>query len=95
MLITVAELRRASELLMNHLEAQGRASVQIDHDYYWFVPTDQRYDQYKEPKQLTLGQLSDDWSEIRKILDGKGEPVNYALVWLSSLLRAVGETCCE
>ncbi|MFO0961200.1 MAG: hypothetical protein U0800_27785 [Isosphaeraceae bacterium] len=92
MQISTEELIKATEALLVHLRAGGREALEIPHDFYWFVPTDQRYDAYKEPAGLTVGQLSDDWAELRKLAIGEAEPVNYAFVWLASILRALGET---
>ncbi len=89
--VPVSELRRACEFLLNHLEQSGPASVELTSDLYWNVPQDQRYQPYEEPKSLDLGQLSDDWAEVQAIVRGEKEPLGYALVWLSSILRAVGE----
>jgi len=41
---------------------------------------------------MNLGQLSDDWAEMQKIASGEKEPIGYALVWIASLYRYVGET---
>jgi hypothetical protein len=38
-----------------------------------------------------LGQLSDDWGELKRITDGDAEPIGYALVWLAAIRRRVGE----
>src|ERR1041384_7369671 len=93
MQISIPVLRAVSEIIFSHIEAMEIGSVTIPADYYWEIPKDQRYDPYKEPdpKEFEIGQLSDDWSELQKIAEGKGEPIAYALVWMSSLLKAVGE----
>jgi hypothetical protein len=91
MRISVKDLRQATDRLMSHLEARGD-SVELAHDFYWAVPRDARYDAYREPKDLTVGQITDDWAELRKIGSGAGEPLAYALVWLGAVLTAVGDT---
>jgi len=91
MKIEVADLRKMFEVLAEHLEETGQASVEIPWDFYWEVSREERYDPYSEPKQLSLGQLSDDWNELLKIRDGEMPSVGHALVWLSSILRSVGE----
>ena len=67
-------------------------SVAISVDYYWSIPREQRLDVTKEPTEHTLGQLSDDLSELTRIDDDEAEVISYALVWLSSVLRELGET---
>jgi hypothetical protein len=89
--VNIAELRAALDTVLAHLVASGHETVRLDSDYYWFVPKISRHDPYQEPSSLTLGQLTDDWAEIKKIHDGSADPVAYSLVWLSSILREVGE----
>lgn len=91
MRITTEELRKAMEALLSHLERSGHATVDLDQDYYWSITPEQRYDPYSEPKQLSIGQLTDDWAEVNAVAQGEKEPVGFALVWLASILRAVGE----
>lgn len=91
MKVNIADLRKLSEILLNHLEAGGHSQVEIAEEYYWYVPTKERYQPYVEPKGLTLGQLTDDWAELQKILGGQSEPIDYGLVWLSTILRVIGE----
>ena len=91
MQITTTELRQALTKILDHLDEAGQATVTINKDYYWAIPPHQQYDPYEKPKEFTLGQLSDDWLQIKKINEGQSVPVGYALVWLSTIIRAVGE----
>lgn len=91
MRVTTAELRKALERVLEHLEENGCSEQAFDEDYYWWVPTESAYDAYEQPSQLTLGQLSDDWDRAKAIADGRAEPLGYALVWLSTILRYIGE----
>jgi hypothetical protein len=92
--VKVSQLRAATERLLAHLESK-RDSVQLDVDYYWSIPAQQRYDPYAEPREFTMGQLSDDWMEVEKIAKGEAEPIGYALTWLATILSAVGEKVIE
>lgn len=91
MKISSGDLLRATELLLQHLDERGQNEFEISKDFYWEVPFADRYDQYDQPSDLTVGQLSDDWAELERMLSGSKEPIGYGLVWLSSILRAVGE----
>jgi len=91
MRVSTTDLRRAVGLLLQHLEDTGRPEFEINEDYYWFVPEGSRFNPYEKPKELTLGQLTDDWVEVKAIADGTKEPIGYALVWLSQLLLRIGE----
>ncbi len=91
MTITVDELRKFSDELFRHLESRGVHAVSLDHDYYWSIPSNQLYDPASEPTNLEMGQLSEDLEQLRQIGSGQRPPVSYALVWLSSILRSIGE----
>jgi hypothetical protein len=91
MQIEISKLRKLTDRLLTHIEQLGHQSVDISHDYYWDIDPPARYDFTKEPGEPTVGQLYDDWADLEKILQNDREPIAYALVWLSAVLRAVGE----
>lgn len=91
MLITLSEIKKISEILFDKLKENGYDNIEIDKDYYWCIPTEQRYDVYKEPHSFTIGQLTDDWNELTKLLSSDKEAITYGLVWLSTILKAIGE----
>lgn len=91
MRIKISDVRNVTNKLFDYLEEAGHHIVEIDMDYYWEVEEEQRYVPMDEPTLYSVGQLTDDWSEISKILDGQDDPIGYALVWLSSILRVIGE----
>lgn len=91
MKLKVSELRAVAERLFTHLEVEGHTEIEISEDYYWFICQEEVYDPSRDPKDLTIGQLSDDWRELSDILNGNSPPVGYSLVWLSSIIRIVGE----
>ena len=95
MQVSVSRLRTVSEQLFLHLEKKGYSSVELSADYYWHIPKELRYNPYEEPKELDLGQLTDDWANLCNILEGETKPLAYAFVWLSAVLRTLGETVIE
>ena len=92
MKIKVSQLRTLSNKLLDHLEETGHGEVEVSVDFYWDIPAKHRYEPYTEPGKPDMGQLSDDWTELTKIAEGKAKPVNYGLVWLGSIFRRIGET---
>ena len=91
MKIKVKELREVANILFDHLEECGVSEQEIEHDYYWDIPTSERYDVSIEPSNMTIGQLTDDWAELQKILKSPDTSVAYALVWYGAIIRAMGE----
>ena len=89
--VKVSELRAITDCLFTYLENTGRGDFEIDEDYYWEISKEELYDPSKDPKDLTIGQLSHDWERLQAIQSGEDPPIGYALVWLASILRNVGE----
>jgi hypothetical protein len=91
MQINMSELRYVTEELLNHLEETQGDYIKIMEDYYWDIPADKLYNMAAQPTEFTVGQLSDDWAELKKLLDTSRAPISYSLVWLASILRRIGE----
>ncbi len=45
----------------------------------------------KEPSEFDIGQLYEDYHFLEGILLNNDEPIGYSLVWLSSILKYIGE----
>lgn len=89
--INLNELESALSSLLQELRNQKGDVIEIAPvDYYWTVNEKELFDPYNGPKNLTLGQLTDDLSEIKKIADHKADPVSYDLVKVSAVLTAIG-----
>lgn len=95
--IKVSELHDVFEKLLKHLKDSGYQSVDIPYDYYWNIPKKSRYDITKDLDvgECDLGQLTDDWENLQEIAQGNSPPISYALVWLSEILKVIGEEIIE
>jgi len=95
MKVTTTEIVSIASALCKHLENCGCSEVEIEKTAYWSIPKEYEYDPYSEPKEYTLGELEDDWNELTKIAENPDNAVGYGMVWLASVLRAVGQqtTC--
>ncbi|MFZ6028555.1 MAG: hypothetical protein ACOYYS_12635 [Chloroflexota bacterium] len=91
MRIDVKELQAITNILYDHLESLEIRHVDISDDYYWNINGKKIYDPYQSPTNLDMGQLTDNWQELQKLLKGEREPIAYEFVWLAALLRAIGE----
>ncbi len=89
--ISVEVLRRAADLLLSHLEDVEGPVVSLDRDMFWVIPAEQRNNVYVEPTDFTVGQLTESFENLDRIVDGSSPATSYALVWLADLLRASGE----
>ncbi|MEV6071610.1 hypothetical protein AB0L82_34145 [Nocardia sp. NPDC052001] len=90
--ISLTELRRSFEVLLDHAEASaGGDIVRLDQDYFWSIPREELYDPTSVPTNLTLGQLSWSWQHMTDLLADPDQAIGYHLVWLSEVLRAIGQ----
>jgi len=90
--VPVALLRRASEVLLNHLESVEGDAVLVEKDYYWTIAAEQLYDAYAEPSKFTMGQLSECLENLERVVEDPSMSTSFALVWLADLLRGAGQT---
>jgi len=89
--VQVDELRRVFELLMAHVAKNNVGQLATSRDYFWSIPTPDRYDVYKEPSEFTIGQVSESWENLRGMLEDRSRVLGYGLVWLADVLRAIGD----
>ncbi|MFC4373418.1 hypothetical protein ACFO5K_04840 [Nocardia halotolerans] len=90
--IPLTELRRSIDLLMDHLEATADGgTIQVHRDYFWSISQEEMYDLTQTPVDLTLGQLSWSWAHLMDLRADPDRAIGYHLVWLSEVLRAVGQ----
>ena len=91
MKIDITILENAAKDIFESIKEKGIERIEIEEDFYWNIDSNERYDPYNDPKELDLGQLSNDWLEISKISSKEKEPIPYALVWLAALYKIIGE----
>lgn len=58
---------------------------------FWSVPSDQVYDVCAEPRDLTIGVVSESWAHLDGMVSDPDRVNGYGLVWLAEVLRAVGD----
>jgi len=88
--ISIAELRRASDVLLDHLEEIAGGTIVLDEDYFWSAFPDKLYDVEHPPTLDTLGSLVDSLELVRSGIADPDSRLAYHLVWLADLLRFAG-----
>lgn len=91
MRIDLDELVRVLGILVQHLKDQQKSFVEVPDDYYWEMNEAQLFDPTRTPSDFSMGQLTEDWQRLSQIASGEAPPIGYALVWLGSILRAIGQ----
>ncbi|MEU8679632.1 hypothetical protein [Streptomyces sp. NPDC048560] len=88
--IPVEKLREVLDVLLNHV-AQDADHVTVEREAFWSIPADEVYDVYQEPKELTIGMVSESWRNLEAMTGDNPRVVGYGLVWLAEVLRAIGD----
>jgi len=89
--ISVSRLKTITEKLFSHLENLGFETIEVTEDYYWNIPQEEKYVMEKNPENLDIGQLTDDWDLLRKLLENDRDPISYEFVWLAKIFEFIGE----
>ena len=94
LIIDIPRLKVITIALLDHLTEIEGDTVDLSGDYYWRITDDVWQDvlQDPEPDSFVIGQLSDDWDTLKKMTADEDDILTYGLVWLSAILRAIGES---
>ncbi|MCJ7933845.1 MAG: hypothetical protein MUW56_09465 [Chryseobacterium sp.] len=67
-------------------------TIFIDQDLYWNILDTELYDVYKDPKELTIGSIVEDYEFISAVIEGNRDIIDYDLYKLSSILKFLGKS---
>jgi hypothetical protein len=93
--IEIEELRKAVNLLLDHLRDGGIRQVELGKDCYWELDAERLYDVTNDPTDFSIGSLFDDLESVQKLASGQREPVVLLLLKVAPLLRYLGDTVTE
>ena len=91
MQIDIARLRAMTDAVFDHLVNEHGPTIQLPNDYYWHVGHAEQYDMDRQPEADLIGQISEDWQFLEGMI-ADGGMISYGLVWVASILRAIGES---
>ncbi len=91
MKIDIRKLQEISNKVFSHIYEMEIEEFEIIDDYYWDMAEEDLYDIQKEPSSHDLGQLSDDWRDLEKLLENNREPLASDFIDLAMILRAIGQ----
>lgn len=88
MKINVDKIQKITLLLLSRLKESRGNEIEVTNDYYWDISDEELYNPYEEPKNITLGQLSDDIEEIQR-LSNSDDAIMYDLKRLAVIFKAI------
>jgi len=89
MKVKIDDLEKVLILLFAQLRENVGDILEINNDFYWDIPAEDLYNAYEEPKKLTLGQLSDDLNEIKRLIASPDEAISYDLKRISNIIKSL------
>jgi hypothetical protein len=89
MKVNIDEIQKLTSLLLSKLKESKGNEIEISNDYYWDISQDEIYSPYEEPKNVTLGQLSDDLEEVQRLINSDDDAIMYDLMRLSNILKVL------
>ena len=90
MKIKISDLKAVLDAIFNSMKDDGIYEFELEKDYYWKIGKDEIYD-HDDPKDLTLGQLYDDWHLLKTILNDESEADSFHLEYLAPILRYIAD----
>ena len=89
MKVKIDEIQEIVALLLSNLKEQKGNEIELKSDFYWDISSDELYKPYDDPKKISLGQLSDDITEIDRLSKSKDEAIPYDLKRIAEILKAL------
>ncbi len=90
MQIQIDDVKQVAELLFKHLEELDIQSLELPVDYYWNIEPDELYEVGVQPSAIDVGQLSDDWGDLQKVMADPDRALAHDFVDLAAILNAIG-----
>lgn len=79
--------RMISSILLKYREFHGN-EIEIENDYYWKVDENEVYVLDTDPKDFSIGQLTDDWKTLQHSFESD-DLIPYDLQRISNILTAL------
>lgn len=89
MKVEIDFLQKIISLLLLRIKEQNGNTVELSNDFYWDISNEDLYQAYSEPKEFTLGQISQDLIEIERLLESPDEAIPYDLKRVAELIKAI------
>ena len=94
MRISTKEIRKAVDILCQHMEDSGLSNIDIEAGYYWMVfpGEDRDFSKQPDPSELVVGDIVEDTERILKLIKNPEDVVGYDFINMASLFRNIGDT---
>ncbi|MGI9581767.1 hypothetical protein ACR1PO_11165 [Chryseobacterium sp. RRHN12] len=88
--LKIHDIKKILKILIDKLDLIDE-TVFINQDLYWNILDTELYDVYKDPNELTIGSIVEDYEFISAVIEGNRDIIDYDLYKLSSILKFLGK----
>lgn len=88
MKIKLEEIEQMVSTLLSEYRKTVGSEIEINNDFYWDFSSNEIYNPNEEPKDLSLGQLTDDWETLKDSF-ASDNLIPYDLQRVSNILKAL------
>ncbi|PWN63548.1 hypothetical protein C1631_021440 [Chryseobacterium phosphatilyticum] len=83
------DIKKLLLTLIQKLEVSEISKFSFDKDLYWNISTEELFNIYEEPKELTIGSLKEDWEFLQKVINNDRDVLNFDFYKISAILKAI------
>lgn len=83
------DIKKLLLTLIQKLEVSEISKFSFDKDLYWNISTEELFNIYEEPKELTVGSLKEDWEFLQKVINNDRDALNFDFYKISAILKAI------
>src|SRR5262249_27571053 len=88
--VDVALLHDVVGQVFKKLEELHGSSIEVEHDMFWTITKEDLYNVVSEPRDFTIGQLSESFTNLERSVARDDWLISFCLVWVADILRAIG-----
>ena len=89
MKVNIDEIQKITSFLLSRLREEKGNEIEIENDFYWDISSDELYNPYDTPENISLGQLSDQLKEIKRLSVSPDNAVSYDLKRIAVIIKAL------
>lgn len=95
MKISLNDLKILCEIILSKAEKSGMKEIEVDHDFYWSVSSEDVYNFTTEKPEVIVGSFVDDFDSLRKLLDSTNQATIVDIERLGNVIKIMGDVIHE
>lgn len=88
-IVNITDLENITLSLLGKLKQAKGNNIELTYDFYWEINRKDIFDPYSLPEDITLGQISEDWSRLNQLVQNDNDSVIHDLERVAIILKAL------